>query len=63
MKTTVPSDMGPLMESFYTDLHAMDVDDGDVILFPSYLVHEVRSDPTRTDMRLTFSFNIMEDID
>tara|TARA_B100001094_G_scaffold192836_1_gene186696 strand:+ start:11782 stop:12387 length:606 start_codon:yes stop_codon:yes gene_type:complete len=60
MKTTIPSDTGPLMQSFYTDLHDQEVDDGDVILFPSYLVHEVRPNPTRNDMRLTFSFNIME---
>lgn len=61
MKTTVPSEIGPLMDQFYTDMYDVEVEDGDVILFPNYVVHEVRPDLDRRDMRLTFSFNILED--
>lgn len=60
MKTTIPSEVGPLMDQFYTDMHDVEVEDGDVILFPNYVVHEVRPDPDRKDMRLTFSFNLQE---
>lgn len=61
MKTTIPSEYGSLMDQFYHDMYDVEVEDGDIILFPNYMVHEVRPDPDRKDMRLTFSFNIMED--
>lgn len=61
MKTTIPSDYGILFEQFYHDVHEVEVEDGDIILFPSYVVHEVPPCPDRRDMRLTFSFNIQED--
>jgi len=61
MKTTIPSKTGSLMGNFYIDIHNVEVEDGDVILFPNYVVHEVNPDKDRRDMRLTFSFNIGED--
>lgn len=56
----LPSDIhpdSPLLD-MYSDMHEQEVEDGDVILFPPWLVHEVVPDKTRIDMRLTFTFNV-----
>jgi len=60
MKLCMPPDIHPdsPIGEMYADMHDQEVEDGDVILFPPWLVHEVISDKTRTDMRLTFTFNI-----
>lgn len=58
MKICTPPDAGDLMSDFYSDMHHQKVEDGDVILFPPWLVHEVIPDKNRKDMRLTFTFNV-----
>ena len=42
----------------YADMHDQEVEDGDVIMFPPWMTHEVVPDRTRTEMRLTFTFNV-----
>lgn len=46
------------MDKFYHDMYEPPVEDGDVILFPPWVNHEVVPDPNQTQMRLTFSFNL-----
>ena len=43
----------------YSDLHKPDISEGDVIMFPSYLEHEVKAGkPTPNNPRITISFNL-----
>tara|TARA_A100001201_G_scaffold52148_1_gene51624 strand:- start:568 stop:1194 length:627 start_codon:yes stop_codon:yes gene_type:complete len=43
----------------YSDRHYPSVDEGDLVMFPAYLKHEVKSyPPTPDDPRITVSFNI-----
>jgi hypothetical protein len=60
MKLCMPPDIHPdsPISDMYADMHDQEVEDGDVILFPPWLVHEVVPDKTRTEMRLTFTFNV-----
>lgn len=58
MKLCTPPEVGPIMSDFYCDMYDLEVDDGEAILFPPWLVHEVVPDKTRKNMRLTFTFNI-----
>jgi len=60
MKLCMPPDVHPEspIGDMYNDMHNQEVEDGDVILFPPWLVHEVIPDKNRTEMRLTFTFNI-----
>lgn len=58
MKICTPPDVGDLMSDFYSDMHDLEVRDGDVVLFPIWMVHEVIPDKNRKDMRLTFTFNV-----
>ena len=52
----------------HDDIHAPDISEGDIIMFPSYLEHEVKAGkPTPNNPRITISFNLklylMEDDD
>lgn len=60
MKLCIPPEVHPdsPISDMYSDMCDQEVEDGDVILFPPWLVHEVIQDKTRTDMRLTFTFNV-----
>lgn len=60
MKLCMPPEVHPdsPISDMYSDMCDQEVEDGDVILFPPWLVHEVILDKTRTDMRLTFTFNV-----
>jgi hypothetical protein len=58
MKLCRPPEVGEIMSEFYNDMHSAEVEDGDVILFPPWLVHEVIPDKKRKHMRLTFTFNV-----
>lgn len=58
MKICTPPEVGEIMSDFYRDMHKLEVTNGDVILFPPWLVHEVIPDKERKDMRLTFTFNV-----
>ncbi len=60
MKLCQPIHIGedsPLYD-MYVDMHDQAVDDGDVILFPPWMVHEVVPQKRVDEMRLTFTFNI-----
>ena len=46
-----------IISDCYYDFFNVDVEDGDVVIFPSTIDHEVRAS-NRDIMRLTFSFNI-----
>ena len=64
------TDFGYLTQSFpnnikselapaYAESYSPDVEDGDIVLFPPYLPHNVKSlDKHKDEMRMTFSFNI-----
>ena len=43
----------------HEDIHAPDISEGDMIMFPSYLEHEVKAGkPTPNNPRITISFNL-----
>ena len=43
----------------YQDTHAPNISEGDIIMFPSYLEHEVKAGkPTPNNPRITISFNL-----
>ena len=43
----------------HDDLHYPDISEGDMIMFPSYLEHEVKAGkPTPNNPRITISFNL-----
>ena len=43
----------------HDDIHAPDISEGDIIMFPSYLEHEVKAGkPTPNNPRITISFNL-----
>ena len=43
----------------YQDQHVPDISEGDIIMFPSYLEHEVKAGkPTPNNPRITISFNL-----
>ena len=43
----------------HNDIHVPDISEGDIIMFPSYLEHEVKSGkPTPNNPRITISFNL-----
>ena len=47
------------MSHILSDIFYLPVEDGDIILFPSWINHSVKSEPQHKDkMRMTFSFNI-----
>lgn len=58
MKFILPPETGNIMAEFYHDMYNLECEDGDVILFPPWLVHEVIPDKNRKDMRLTITFNV-----
>ena len=43
----------------HEDIHAPNISEGDIIMFPSYLEHEVKAGkPTPNNPRITISFNL-----
>ena len=51
--------MDSAMDSVLSAEYLPFVEDGDIILFPPYLEHSVKSkQKPKDDMRMTFSFNI-----
>jgi hypothetical protein len=60
MKTCTPPMISEdsVMSKYYNDMYLPPVEDGDVILFPPWVNHEVVPDPNQKQMRLTFSFNL-----
>lgn len=60
MKTCAPPLIrdDSMMHRYYYDMYEPPVEDGDVILFPPWVNHEVVPDPNQNKMRLTFSFNL-----
>jgi hypothetical protein len=46
------------LKKFFTHEISLKVSDGDIILFPAYLVHSVRKITEENGMRVTFSFNL-----
>ena len=60
MKLCMPVHLGensPLSD-MYIDMYDQEVDDGDIIMFPPWMVHEVVPQKKVDKMRLTFTFNI-----
>lgn len=46
------------LKKFYTHKILLEVNDGDILLFPPYLTHSVSKVEKENPMRLTFSFNL-----
>lgn len=46
------------LKKFYTHQISLKVSDGDIVLFPSYLLHSVPEVEKEKPMRLTFAFNL-----
>jgi hypothetical protein len=48
------------LAEYYNEMFYPPISDGDILLFPPYLLHAVKADERNAeDMRLTFSFNVI----